>query len=60
MTSDDARTPAPDDDLSVTVAGLQDQIDDLTAILETHQRLFETLRAAGLLPAAAATEPAHD
>lgn len=35
------------------VAGLQSQIDDLTATLEYHQRLFESLRARGLLP----TEP---
>ena len=60
MTSDDALTPpaptAPADDM--TVARLQDQIDDLIATVETHQRLFESLRAAGLLPSVDA--PAHD
>jgi hypothetical protein len=29
---------------------LQTQINDLTEVLEAHQRLFERLRAAGLLP----------
>ncbi|MGC5334859.1 hypothetical protein [Micromonospora sp. DT62] len=52
--ADDAAVPmaAPDaEGLPDTVAaGLQSQIDDLTAALEHHQRLFESLRAHGLLP----------
>ena len=55
--ADDAAAPmaAPDaESLPDNVAaGLQSQIDDLTAVLEHHQRLFESLRARGLLP----TEP---
>lgn len=55
--ADDAAAPmaAPDaEDLPDGVAaGLQAQIDDLTNVLEQHQRLFEVLRAQGLLP----TEP---
>ncbi|WP_330441315.1 hypothetical protein OHB44_33270 (plasmid) [Micromonospora sp. NBC_00821] len=34
-----------------TIAGLQDQIDQLTSTLEYHQRLFERLRAQGVLTA---------
>ncbi|MBW4700330.1 hypothetical protein ACH5AJ_35075 [Streptomyces rochei] len=52
--ADDAAVPmaAPDSaDLpDGLAAGLQSQIDDLTATLEHHQRLFESLRARGLLP----------
>ena len=39
---------APDPAASITE--LQAQIDDLTATLEAHQRMFELLRASGLLP----------
>lgn len=47
--------PAPrsrdaEHDLTAVVADLQDQVTDLTATLETHQRLFERLRRDGLLP----------
>ncbi|MBQ1076426.1 hypothetical protein KBX06_25195 [Micromonospora sp. C31] len=51
--ADDAAVPmaADAEGLPDTVAaGLQSQIDDLTATLEHHQRLFESLRARGLLP----------
>ncbi|AEB48014.1 hypothetical protein VAB18032_30254 (plasmid) [Micromonospora maris AB-18-032] len=48
MAAPDAES-LPDD----VAAGLQSQIDDLTAVLEHHQRLFESLRTRGLLP----TEP---
>ena len=37
-------------DTAAALSGLQDQVDDLTATLESHQRLFERLRSAGLLP----------
>jgi hypothetical protein len=48
-------TDAPDSadaapDTAATLSALQDQVDDLTATLEAHQRMFEVLRAAGLLP----------
>jgi flagellar biosynthesis chaperone FliJ len=33
------------------IAALQDQIDQLTSTLEHHQRLFERLRAQGVLAA---------
>lgn len=36
-------------DLPDPIAGLQAQIDDLTAVLEHHQRLLERLQAQGLL-----------
>lgn len=36
-------------DTAATLSRLQDQIDDLTLTLEAHQRMFELLRAAGLL-----------
>ena len=49
MTDEHGRAPQTDD-LVATVARLQDQIDDLTAVLESHQQLFEALRAAGALP----------
>jgi hypothetical protein len=38
------------EDFAEIATGLQQQIDDLTATLESHQRLFEQLRAAGVLP----------
>ena len=37
-------------DTAATLTALQNQVDDLTATLEAHQRMFELLRAAGLLP----------
>ena len=37
-------------DTAATLTALQDQVDDLTATLEVHQRMFELLRATGLLP----------
>jgi len=48
-------TDAPDSteaaaDTAAALTALQDQVDDLTATLEAHQRMFELLRAAGLLP----------
>jgi hypothetical protein len=46
---DDGSAQAADDDFGAVVAGLQDQIDALTSTLEAHQRLFERLRAQGLL-----------
>jgi len=36
--------------VAAALAGLQDQVTDLTGVLEDHQRLFERLRAGGLLP----------
>jgi hypothetical protein len=39
------------DDTAATVALMQDQIDALTATVEAHQRLFERLASAGVLPA---------
>jgi hypothetical protein len=48
----ESELPESEVDLPDTVAvGLQAQIDDLTATVEHHQRLFETLRAQGLLSA---------
>lgn len=54
--TDAPHSAAPTDDgaeqaMAAAVAGLQDQVTDLTGVLETHQRLFERLRTAGLLPA---------
>ncbi|MEV0005872.1 hypothetical protein AB0H28_26805 [Micromonospora sp. NPDC050980] len=46
--TDEAAQPAPRT-VDSTIAGLQDQIDQLTSTLEHHQRLFERLRAQGLL-----------
>ena len=43
--------PRPTDDLVAVIVGLQDQIDDLTATLEYHQRILEWARRSGLLPA---------
>lgn len=37
-------------DTAAMLNALQGQIEDLTATLEAHQRMFELLRAAGLLP----------
>ena len=37
-------------DTAAMLSALQDQVDDLTATVEVHQRLFELLYAAGLLP----------
>lgn len=49
ISADDVPTPA--DDLVAVISGLQDQIDDLTATLEHHQRILEWARRSGLLPA---------
>ncbi|MFY1621582.1 hypothetical protein ACN268_00090 [Micromonospora sp. WMMD735] len=49
--TDEAAQPAPPRTVDSTIAGLQDQIDQLTSTLEHHQRLFERLRAQGLLAA---------
>lgn len=38
------------------LAGFQDQIDALTEVLEAHQRMFERLRASGVLT----SEKDHD
>jgi len=48
--AEDVRSEQADEDFAEIAAGLQQQIDDLTATLESHQRLFEALRAAGVLP----------
>lgn len=52
--TDEAAQPALPRTVDSTIAGLQDQIDQLTSTLEHHQRLFERLRAQGVL---AANEP---
>lgn len=49
MSDDNARPETGD--LAAVAAGLQEQIDDLTATVEAHQRLFERLRSAGVLRA---------
>ncbi|MFD4208236.1 hypothetical protein ACFWRG_19845 [Micromonospora tulbaghiae] len=49
--TDEAAQPAPPRTVDSTIAGLQDQIDQLTTTLEHHQRLFERLRAQGLFAA---------
>ncbi len=49
--SEAADAPDTAADVARAVSALQDQVDDLTATLESHQRMFERLRAAGLLPA---------
>jgi hypothetical protein len=38
------------DDLAAVIGHLQDQIDQLTATVEHHQRLWEWARRSGLLP----------
>ncbi|RAO03071.1 hypothetical protein [Micromonospora noduli] len=48
MTDEPAQQPHTAESM---VAGLQDQIDQLTSTLEHHQRLFERLRAQGVLTA---------
>ncbi len=49
--TDEATQPAPPRTADSTIAALQDQIDQLTSTLEYHQRLFERLRAQGVLAA---------
>ncbi|WP_091094464.1 hypothetical protein [Micromonospora citrea] len=49
--TDEAAQPAPPRTMDSTIASLQDQIDQLTSTLEHHQRLFERLRAQGVLTA---------
>jgi hypothetical protein len=49
MTGEQPRTES-EDLTPETAERLQQQIDDLTATVESHQLLFERLRAAGLLP----------
>ncbi|MFI2667607.1 hypothetical protein [Micromonospora carbonacea] len=40
----------PERDVDAALAGLQEQIDAIMRVLGDHQRVFEALRAAGLLP----------
>ncbi|MEU5949578.1 hypothetical protein ABZ793_29025 [Micromonospora sp. NPDC047465] len=40
----------PERDVDAALTGLQDQIDAIVRVLGDHQRVFEALRAAGLLP----------
>lgn len=47
--TDDARDGAAGGDLDAVVAGMQAQIEALMQTLESHQRLFERLRATGVL-----------
>lgn len=49
MADDAAESMMSELDLPDPIAGLQAQIDDLTAVLEHHQRLLERLQAQGLL-----------
>lgn len=37
-------------DTAATVNALQDQVNDLTATLESHEHIFALLRGAGMLP----------
>lgn len=37
-------------DIHAALGALQDQIDAIVGVLGDHQRVFEALRAAGLLP----------
>ncbi len=48
--TDTAESTGTTPDTAAALAALQDQVDDLTAAVEAHQRVFEQLRAAGLLP----------
>ncbi len=51
MAGDQPHNDVPGDlGVDEVVAGLQDQIDALTSTVESHQLLFERLRAQGLLP----------
>lgn len=50
MTDDSAQRSQPHT-VDGVIAGLQEQIDQLTSTLEHHQRLFERLRAQGVLTA---------
>lgn len=49
--TDDSAQPSQPRTVDSVLAALQEQIDQLTAALEHHQRLFERLRAQGVLTA---------
>jgi hypothetical protein len=47
----DAVAPTgPGDDQAATLAAMQSQIEDLTAVVADHQRLFELMFSSGQLP----------
>jgi hypothetical protein len=43
-------TEQDDDDQAATMAKMQDQIDDLTDTVASHQRIIEAMFASGQLP----------